>query len=63
MLEYPTLEFKVLKAAVARAFEDTDLDPDQFIEEYVKLKHLSEVEDSTNSSHFDSKETIEGNRT
>ena len=32
-------KFKVLKAAVARAFEDTDIDPDQLIEEYVKLKH------------------------
>jgi integrase len=32
-------KFKVLKAAVARAFEDTDIDPEQVIEEYVKLKH------------------------
>lgn len=32
-------KFKVLKAAVARAFEDTDIDPEQIIEEYVKLKH------------------------
>jgi len=30
--------FRVLKAAVARAFEDTDIDPEQVIEEYVKLK-------------------------
>jgi len=35
--------FKVLKAAVARAFEDTDLDPEQLIEEYVKLKHSPET--------------------
>ena len=31
-------KFKVLKAAVARAFEDTDIDPDQVIEEYVTMK-------------------------
>jgi integrase len=34
-------KFKVLKAAVARAFEDTDIDPDQVIEEYVKLRNSS----------------------
>jgi integrase len=32
-------KFKLLKAAVARAFEDTDIDPDQVMEEYVKLKY------------------------
>jgi len=32
-------KFKVLKAAVARAFEDTDIDPEQVIEDYLKLKH------------------------
>jgi len=32
-------KFKVLKAALARAFEDTDIDPEQLIEDYVKLKH------------------------
>jgi integrase len=31
-------KFKVLEAAVARAFEDTDMDPKQILEEYVKLK-------------------------
>jgi len=31
-------KFKVLKVAVARAFEDTDMDPDQVIEEYVAMK-------------------------
>jgi integrase len=31
-------KFRVLKAAVARAFEDTDIDPEQVIVEYVKLK-------------------------
>jgi integrase len=39
-------KFKVLKAAVARAFEDTDIDPDQVIEEYVKSKH-----DTSNTFH------------
>lgn len=34
-------KFKVLKTAVARAFEDTDIDPEQAIEEYVKMKHMS----------------------
>ena len=34
-------KFKVLKIAVARAFEDTDIDPEQAIEEYVKIKHAS----------------------
>jgi len=37
-------KFRLLKAAVARAFEDTDLDPEQVIEEYVKLKHSSSLE-------------------
>ena len=37
-------KFRILKAAVARAFEDTDLDPEQVIEEYVKLKHRSSLE-------------------
>ena len=36
-------KFKVLKAAIARAFEDTDIDPEQAIEEYVKLKRDSET--------------------
>jgi integrase len=35
-------KFKVLKAAVSRAFEDTGIDPEQVIEEYVKLKHTDE---------------------
>jgi integrase len=35
-------KFKVLKAAVSRAFEDTGIDPEQVIEEYVKLKHTNE---------------------
>jgi hypothetical protein len=35
-------KFKVLKAAVSRAFEDTGMDPEQVIEEYVKLKHTDE---------------------
>ncbi|MBN1244305.1 tyrosine-type recombinase/integrase [Candidatus Bathyarchaeota archaeon] len=35
-------KFKVLKAAVARAFEDTDIDPEKAIEEYVKMKQLSQ---------------------
>ncbi len=31
--------FKVLRTAVARAFEDTGIDPEQVMEEYVALKH------------------------
>ena len=31
-------KFRVLKTAVARAFEDTDIDPDQTMKEYVKMK-------------------------
>ena len=31
-------KFRILKSALARAFEDTGLDPEQVIEEYVKLK-------------------------
>jgi hypothetical protein len=34
-------KFKVLKAAVARAFEDTGIDPEQVILDYVKLKNDS----------------------
>ena len=33
-------KFKVLRLAVARAFEGTDLDPEQVIEEYVRLKNV-----------------------
>ena len=32
--------FKVLKVAVARAFEGTDIDPEQVIQEYVKMKPI-----------------------
>lgn len=32
--------FRVLKVAVARAFEGTDIDPEQVIQEYVKMKPL-----------------------
>lgn len=39
--------FKVLRAAVSRAFEDTDLDPEQIMEEYVRLKYApSQASDS-----------------
>jgi integrase len=34
-------KFKVLKAAVARAFEDTGLDPDKVLEEYFRQKYGS----------------------
>jgi hypothetical protein len=34
-------KFKVMKAAVARAFEDTGIDPEQVILDYVKMKHDS----------------------
>jgi len=33
--------FKVLKTAVTRAFEGTDIDPEKVIEEYIQLKHNS----------------------
>ncbi len=39
-------KFKVLKAAVVRAFEDTGIDPEQVIEEYVKLKHAYQLSPS-----------------
>jgi integrase len=32
-------KFGMLRNAVARAFEDTDIDPDQLMEEYLKLKN------------------------
>ena len=37
----PAIEnkFKILKAAVARAFEGTDIDPEKIIEEYVLSKY------------------------
>jgi hypothetical protein len=35
-------KFKVLKAAVSRAFEDTGIDPEQVIVDYVKLKLAEE---------------------
>jgi integrase len=36
-------KFKVLKAAVSRAFEDTGIDPEQVIVDYVKLKLAEEA--------------------
>ena len=42
-------KFKVLKVAVARAFEDTGIDPEQVIEEYVRLKHSSDNADPKGS--------------
>jgi integrase len=56
-------KFKVLKAAVARAFEDTDLDPEQVIEEYITLKHNPDPGHPSGSPHFNSDETKEENRT
>jgi len=56
-------KFKVLKAAVARAFEDTDIDPEQVIEEYVKLKYSSASSCPTHSAHLNLEEMKEGNRT
>ena len=38
-------KFRVLKAAVARAFEDTGIDPEQTIEEYVKLRRSGQAGD------------------
>ena len=41
-------KFKTLRAAVARAFEDTDLDPEAVIEDYVKWKSESKKTEDTN---------------
>jgi site-specific recombinase XerD len=46
-------KFKVLKAAVARAFEDTGIDPEQVLEEYFKLKHSSNNPDPDDTSKTD----------
>ena len=54
-------KFRVLKAAVARAFEDTDIDPEQVIEEYVKLKHSTASGWPNPSPQLNSGETKEGN--
>jgi len=45
-------KFKVLRAAVARAFEDTDVDPEQVIEEYVKLKRATTADMSLHDQIF-----------
>ena len=44
-------KFKVLKAAVARAFEDTGIDPEQVIEEYVRLKHTFNTDPRASTEH------------
>lgn len=46
-------KFKLLKSALARAFEETGIDPDQVIEEYVQMKHLT---DSSNQTSFNQNE-------
>lgn len=47
-------KFRILKSAVARAFEDTGLDPDQVMEEYMKVKHaLNPAETSTQKDGSD----------
>jgi len=53
----PAIEdkFRVLKAAVARAFEGTELDPEQVIEEYVMLKRIKHQESSGSISKPTSK--------
>jgi integrase len=56
-------KFKVLKAAVARAFEDTDIDPEQVIEEYITLKHNPDPGHPSGPPHSNSEETRGGNRT
>jgi len=56
-------KFKVLRAAVAKAFEDTDLDPEQVIEEYVSLKHMTKTARPFGSSNSDLLQSKEGNRT
>lgn len=53
-------KFKVLKAAIARAFEDTGIDPEQVIEEYVKLKSSPKTDHPNISSKIDSDLIIRG---
>lgn len=53
-------KFKVLKAAIARAFEDTGIDPEQVIEEYVKLKSSPKTDLPNISSKTDSDLIIRG---
>jgi integrase len=48
-------KFKVLKAAIARAFEDTGIDPEQVLEEYFKLKHGSKSSNPDDASQSDPK--------
>lgn len=40
--------FKLLKSAVARVFEETGIDPEQVIEEYIKMKHQNEPSNQNN---------------
>lgn len=43
-------KFRVLKAAVARAFEDTDIDPEQVMVDYVNLKNNDSLVEPRHSS-------------
>lgn len=52
--------FKILKAAIARAFEDTGIDPEQVIEEYVKLKSSPKTDHQDISSKTNSDLIIRG---
>jgi len=54
-------KFKVLKAAVARAFEDTDIDPELVIEEYVEQKHSATSACPNQSTHSNPGQIREGN--
>jgi integrase len=53
-------KFKVLKAAIARAFEDTGIDPEQVIEEYVRLKCVPKSVNQDVSSKPASYQTTDG---
>ena len=48
-------KFKVLRSAVARAFEDTGLDPDKVLEEYFRHKYGSGKSDSEDDTDVDPK--------
>lgn len=43
-------KFKLLKSAVARVFEETGIDPEQVIEEYVQMKHLTDSSNQASST-------------
>lgn len=53
-------KFRILKFALARAFEITGVDPEQVIEEYMKLKHTPNSADPAASPNDASNQTLGG---